>query len=113
MGYVLPWGQMSFRGAYCYNKFIFCNSQLLGKKLLFGLWGGYAIANATLTRFYALHFLFPILIASLVGIPLIFITFIWVIKPYRSNFNSHRKFFLLPYYIIKDLYGIIIFLRIF
>jgi len=111
MGYVLPWGQMSFWGATVITN-LFSAIPTIGQEIVVWLWGGYAIANATLTRFYALHFLFPILIASLVGIHLYLLHLSGSSNPIGQTLIPSKIFFA-PYYIIKDLYGIIIFLGFF
>ena len=64
MGYVLPWGQMSFWGATVITN-LFCNP-LVGESIVTWLWGGYSVDNPTLTRFFSLHYLFPFLILGLV-----------------------------------------------
>jgi ubiquinol-cytochrome c reductase cytochrome b/c1 subunit len=111
MGYVLPWGQMSFWGATVITN-LFSAIPIVGQEIVIWLWGGYAIANATLTRFYALHFLFPIIIASLVGIHLYLLHLSGSSNPIGQTLLPSKIFFA-PYYIIKDLYGIITFLMFF
>jgi ubiquinol-cytochrome c reductase cytochrome b/c1 subunit len=111
MGYVLPWGQMSFWGATVITN-LFSAIPIIGQEIVIWLWGGYAIANATLTRFYALHFLFPIIIASLVGIHLYLLHLSGSSNPIGQTLLPSKIFFA-PYYIIKDLYGVITFLIFF
>ena len=65
MGYVLPWGQMSFWGATVITN-LFSAIPFVGESVTNWLWGGYAVDNPTLTRFYSLHYLFPFLIFGLV-----------------------------------------------
>ena len=65
MGYVLPWGQMSFWGATVITN-LFSAIPFVGESITNWLWGGYAVDNPTLTRFYSLHYLFPFLIFGLV-----------------------------------------------
>ena len=114
MGYVLPWGQMSFWGATVITN-LFSAIPLIGESIVTWLWGGYAVANPTLTRFYSLHYLFPFLIVGLV------ILHIWALhipgnnnpvgidlkKPSKDTVPFH------PYIVIKDLYALIIFLILF
>jgi len=111
VGYVLPWGQMSFWGATVITN-LFSAVPILGQDIVVVLWGGYAIANATLNRFYSLHYLFPIIISGLVGLHLYFLHLVGSSNPLGVNINLLKIFFA-PYYIIKDLYGIILFLMIF
>eukprot|EP01039_Chlorochromonas_danica_P013764 gene13764-15991_t len=62
MGYVLPWGQMSFWGATVITN-LFSAIPLVGKAIVEWLWGGFSVDNATLNRFFSLHYLLPFLIA--------------------------------------------------
>jgi ubiquinol-cytochrome c reductase cytochrome b/c1 subunit len=65
MGYVLPWGQMSFWGATVITN-LFSAIPIVGKSVSIWLWGGYAVDNATLNRFFSLHYLLPFMIAGVV-----------------------------------------------
>ena len=65
MGYVLPWGQMSFWGATVITN-LFSAIPLIGEGIVQWLWGGYSVDNPTLTRFFTLHYLIPFLILGLV-----------------------------------------------
>jgi quinol-cytochrome oxidoreductase complex cytochrome b subunit len=65
MGYVLPWGQMSFWGATVITN-LFSAIPLVGNAITTWLWGGYSVDNATLNRFYSLHYLLPFMIAAVV-----------------------------------------------
>jgi len=67
MGYVLPWGQMSFWGATVITN-LFSAIPLVGKAIVTWLWGGFAVSNPTLNRFYSLHYLLPFLIFAVVGL---------------------------------------------
>lgn len=69
MGYVLPWGQMSFRGATVITNLVSA-VPYIGGEIVVWLWGGYSIDNATLNRFFSLHYLMPFVIVGLVGIHL-------------------------------------------
>ena len=64
MGYVLPWGQMSFWGATVITN-LFSAIPFLGQAIVEWLWGGFSVDNATLNRFFSLHYLMPFLIAGL------------------------------------------------
>jgi quinol-cytochrome oxidoreductase complex cytochrome b subunit len=78
MGYVLPWGQMSFWGATVITS-MFSAIPLVGDSLTTWLWGGYAVDNATLNRFFSLHYLLPFMIAAVV------VLHIWALHVSGSN----------------------------
>jgi len=111
MGYVLPWGQMSFWGATVITNLVSA-VPYIGGDIVVWLWGGYSIDNATLNRFFSLHYLMPFVIVGLVGVHLVFL------HEHRSNnplgvaFNVD-SIPMYPYYIIKDLFGVILFLIFF
>ena len=63
MGYVLPWGQMSFWGATVITN-LFSAFPIVGSKIVTLLWGGFSVDNATLNRFFSLHYLMPFVIAA-------------------------------------------------
>jgi ubiquinol-cytochrome c reductase cytochrome b subunit len=114
MGYVLPWGQMSFWGATVITN-LFSAIPLVGESITNWLWGGYSVDNPTLTRFFSLHYLFPFLILGLV------VLHIWALhvpgnnnpigidikKPSKDTVPFH------PYIVIKDAFALLIFLLIF
>ena len=114
MGYVLPWGQMSFWGATVITN-LFSAIPLVGESIVTWLWGGYSVDNPTLTRFFSLHYLIPFLILGLV------ILHIWALhvpgnnnpigidlkKPSKDTVPFH------PYIVIKDLFALLIFLIVF
>ncbi len=114
MGYVLPWGQMSFWAATVITN-LFSAVPFIGDSITNWLWGGFAVDSPTLTRFYALHYLFPFLILGLV------ILHIWALHiPGNNNpigidlkHPSKDKVPFHPYIVIKDLYALLIFLIIF
>src|SRR5438034_5528350 len=70
MGYVLPWGQMSFWAAKVITS-LFSAIPVVGDSIVTWLWGGYAVGNPTLNRFYSLHYLLPFVIVAVVGLHLI------------------------------------------
>ena len=72
LGYILPWGQMSFWAAMVITSLLGA-IPLIGSDLIFLLWGGYAIGDATLHRFYSLHFTFPFIILILAIIHILFL----------------------------------------
>jgi len=98
---------MSFWGATVITN-LFSAIPILGQDIVIVLWGGYAIANATLTRFFSLHFFLPIIIAALVGLHLHLLHLTGSSNPIGTTINFSKLFFA-PYYIIKDLYGVILF----
>lgn len=111
MGYVLPWGQMSLWGATVITNL--CSTiPIIGNDVVYLLWGGFAIGNATLTRFYALHFLFPFVILALVLVHLLFLHDKGSNNPLGILCKTDEIVFT-PYYTIKDLYSIFLFFMLF
>ncbi len=114
MGYVLPWGQMSFWGATVITN-LFSAIPFVGEGIVAWLWGGFAVDNPTLTRFYALHYLLPFLILGLV------VLHIWALhvpgnnnpigidikKPSKDTVPFH------PYIVIKDVFALLMFMIVF
>ena len=72
LGYVLPWGQISFWGATVITN-LFSAIPYIGNDLVQWIWGGFAVDNATLNRFYTFHFLFPFIVAAATIIHILFI----------------------------------------
>nr|ACO87618.1 cytochrome b [Eremias persica] len=103
MGYVLPWGQMSFWGATVITKLLSA-IPYIGNTLVEWIWGGFAIDNATLTRFFTLHFLLPFVIMGLSMIHLLFLHETGSNNPTGLNSNSDKIPFH-PYYSYKDALG--------
>jgi len=111
LGYVLPWGQISFWGATVITN-LFSAIPYIGSDLVQWIWGGFSIDNATLTRFYSLHFLLPFLIAGLRIVHLLFLHQTGRNNPLGLNRNLDKILFH-PYYTTKDAFGFIfIFLRL-
>lgn len=113
MGYVLPWGQMSFWGATVITN-LFSAFPIIGDPLVTWLWGGFSVANPTLNRFFSLHYLLPFVILGLVVIH------VWALHSVGSNNPTGVEIKtpkdsipFHPYYTIKDLFGIGVFLIIF
>ncbi len=112
MGYVLPWGQMSYWGATVITN-LFSAIPFIGENIVTWLWGGFSVGNPTLNRFYSLHFLLPFIIVALVVIH------IWALHTHGSNnptgvklkdkdmINFH------PYYTVKDFVGFGVYFLIF
>nr|SPP23470.1 cytochrome b [Atrophaneura dixoni] len=106
MGYVLPWGQMSFWGATVITNLLSA-IPYLGNILVNWIWGGFAIDNATLTRFYSFHFLLPFVILMLTMIHLLFLHQTGSNNPLGLNSN-YDKIPFHPYFTFKDLIGFIL-----
>lgn len=105
MGYVLPWGQMSFWGATVITN-LFTAIPLIGNKLVTLLWGGFSIDNPTLNRFFSLHYLLPFIIAGLVIVHLTLLHNIGSSHPVKI-LNSHDKISFFPYFYYKDLFSLL------
>jgi len=104
IGYVLPWGQISFWGATVITNLLSA-IPYLGTFLVQWIWGGFAVDNATLTRFFTFHFLIPFLILGAAIIHLLFLHQTGSNNPMGINSNSNKIPFH-PYYSFKDLMGI-------
>lgn len=105
LGYVLPWGQISFWGATVITN-LFSAIPFLGPDIVRWLWGGFAVDNATLTRFFAFHFVLPFIIAALAGVHLLFLHQSGSNNPLGLSLNKDKSPFH-PYFTSKDLIGII------
>ena len=113
MGYVLPWGQMSFWGATVITN-LFSAIPLIGDSIVTWLWGGFSVDNPTLNRFFALHYLLPFVIFALVFVHL------WALHVHRSNNPigveakaPEDSIPFHPYYTMKDMYGMGVFMLFF
>lgn len=108
LGYVLPWGQISFWGATVITN-LFSAIPYIGEDLVKWIWGGFAVDNPTLTRFFSLHFLLPFIVAAIRIIHLLFLHQTGRSNPLgvRSNFDKIRFH---PYFRIKDLFGFFCFI---
>lgn len=113
MGYVLPWGQMSYWGATVITN-LFSAIPWVGEGIVTWLWGGFSVGNPTLNRFYALHYLMPFLIFAVVFLH------IWALHITGSNNpagvepeTEKDTLPFHPYYTIKDSFGLLVFLVIF
>nr|AOY39940.1 cytochrome b [Scolytinae sp. BMNH 1040002] len=108
LGYVLPWGQMSFWGATVITNLVSA-VPYLGTTIVQWLWGGFAVDNATLTRFFAFHFVLPFVVAALVMIHLLFLHQTGSNNPLGVKSNVDKTPFH-PYFTLKDAVGYIIML---
>nr|DAZ87597.1 TPA_asm: cytochrome b [Euschistus heros] len=111
LGYVLPWGQMSLWGATVITNLLSA-VPYLGKTMVMWLWGGFSVDNATLTRFFTLHFLLPFIISAMVMIHLLFLHQTGSNNPLGLNSNYDKSPFH-PYFSTKDLMGAMITLFLF
>lgn len=108
IGYVLPWGQIRFWGATVITNLLSA-IPYVGKTLVEWIWGGFAVDNATLNRFFALHFLLPFLIAAASIIHLLFLHQSGSNNPLGINSNRRKAPFHI-YYSFKDIVGFVILL---
>ena len=113
MGYVLPWGQMSFWGATVITN-LFSAIPVVGDYIVTLLWGGFSVDNPTLNRFFALHFLLPFVLFGVV------ILHIWALHVPGNNNptgiavkSSQDTVPFHPYYTIKDAFALVVFLLFF
>nr|YP_010564752.1 cytochrome b [Volucella liupanshanensis]UZA61155.1 cytochrome b [Volucella liupanshanensis] len=106
MGYVLPWGQMSFWGATVITNLLSA-IPYLGTNLVQWIWGGFAVDNATLTRFFTFHFILPFIVLAMVMIHLLFLHQTGSNNPMGLNSNLDKIPFH-PYFSYKDIMGFII-----
>jgi len=106
MGYVLPWGQMSFWGATVITN-LFSAIPLVGGSIVEWLWGGFSVDNATLNRFFSLHYLMPFLIAGLTIVHLSLLNTVGSNNPLGINTNVDSIPFY-PYFYVKDLFAFLI-----
>ena len=103
MGYVLPWGQMSFWAATVITN-LFSAFPIVGEPIVAWLWGGFSVDNATLNRFFSFHYLLPFLIVGVV------LAHLAVLHQNGSNnplgvYSGIDKIPFYPYFIIKDLFS--------
>lgn len=111
MGYVLPWGQMSFWGATVITN-LFSAIPGIGNSIVQLLWGGFSVDNPTLNRFFSLHYFLPFIIAAVAGLHLILLR-----QPGSNNplgvDSVYDRIPFYPYYYVKDLFGFFVFVWVF
>nr|QTF74331.1 cytochrome b [Sphecapatoclea sp.] len=105
MGYVLPWGQMSFWGATVITNLLSA-IPYLGIDLVQWVWGGFAVDNATLTRFFTFHFILPFIVLATTLIHILFLHETGSNNPIGLNSNTDKIPFH-PYFTFKDIVGFI------
>ena len=103
LGYVLPWGQISFWGATVITNLV-SSIPGIGGEIVVWLWGGFSVDNATLTRFFALHFMLPFLIRALSGIHLLMLHERGSNNPIGAE-RGLDKIPFHPYFAEKDIFG--------
>lgn len=112
MGYVLPWGQMSFWGATVITN-LFSAVPLVGDSIVTLLWGGFSVDNPTLNRFFALHYLFPFLILGVVVLHVIALHVTGSNNPLGVDPKGPQDTVPFhPYYTVKDSVGLAVFVTI-
>jgi len=111
IGYVLPWGQMSFWGATVITNLISA-VPFIGEPIVQWVWGGFSVDNATLNRFFSLHYLIPFIIAGLSLVHLALIHNGGSNNPLGGDSEYDRSPFY-PYFYVKDLFSLIILIVIF
>jgi ubiquinol-cytochrome c reductase cytochrome b subunit len=111
LGYVLVWGQMSFWAATVITNF-FTAFPIVGDKIVTLLWGGFSVDNATLNRFFSLHYLLPFVITAIVIVHMAVVHFDGSNNPLGISSTSDKISFF-PYFFIKDVLGLISFLAFF
>jgi len=113
MGYVLPWGQMSFWGATVITN-LFSAIPVFGSKIVTLLWGGFTVGNPTLNRFFSLHYLLPFVIVAVVGLHLIALHTHGSNNPLGIDSKGPQDSIPFhPYYTVKDMFGLMVFLIFF
>lgn len=106
MGYVLPWGQMSYWGAKVITN-LFSAIPLVGDAIVTWLWGGFAVDNPTLNRFFALHYLLPFLLFALVFLHLVALHTSKSNNPLGIDVKGPQDTIpFTPYYTVKDMFGL-------
>jgi len=109
LGYTLPWGQIRFWGATVITNLLSA-LPYVGNTLVYWLWGGFAVDNATLYRFFTLHFMLPFVLLGLAGLHIWFLHFTGSNNPLGISASSD----IIPfhcYFTIKDIFGFCLFLR--
>ena len=113
MGYVLPWGQMSFWGATVITN-LFSAIPVFGEGIVTWLWGGFSVDNPTLSRFFSLHYLLPFVIVGVVVLHIIALHRFGSNNPLGIDVSGKQDTIPFhPYYTYKDLFGLVVFLLFF
>jgi len=110
IGYVLPWGQMSLWGATVITN-LFTAIPFFGEKIVLWLWGGFSVGNATLNRFFSIHYLLPFIIAIFAVLHIIFLHDAGSNNPLGINFLVDKITFY-TYFYLKDVLSLILFITL-
>jgi quinol-cytochrome oxidoreductase complex cytochrome b subunit len=111
LGYVLPWGQMSFWGATVITSLVTV-IPFIGENIVNWVWGGYSVGNPTLMRFFVIHYLLPFIILALVMIHLILLHNPGSSNPLNFD-KKNEKITFFPYFYFKDVFALLILLIFF
>jgi len=106
LGYVLPWGQMSFWGATVITN-LFSAIPLVGTEVSYFLWGGFSVGNPTLNRFFSLHYLLPFVLLALVILHLLLLHENGSSAPVSLKYSD--KIYFYPYFYLKDFFSLLVF----
>lgn len=112
LGYVLPWGQMSFWGATVITNLVSA-IPLIGESIVQWLWGGFSVDNATLNRFFSLHYALPFILVGLVLIHISLLHLDGSNNPTGIDSPAVDKIDFTPYFYVKDLFGFFLFILFF
>lgn len=110
IGYVLPWGQMSFWGATVITSLVTA-VPFVGENIAFWVWGGFSVSNATLNRFFSLHYLLPFVVAGIICLHLVFLHTATSTNPVQILDPDKIAFH--PYFTIKDTFAFTVTLTFF
>nr|YP_009735164.1 cytochrome b [Acropyga pallida]QBG38651.1 cytochrome b [Acropyga pallida] len=111
LGYVLPWGQMSFWGATVITNLISA-IPYMGNLIIQWIWGGFSINNSTLNRFYSIHFILPFIMIIMVMLHLFFLHSTGSSNPLGTSSNLYKIPFHI-YFTLKDIFGLMILMLMF
>jgi ubiquinol-cytochrome c reductase cytochrome b/c1 subunit len=103
IGYVLPWGQMSFWGATVITSLVTA-VPFVGESIAYWIWGGFSVSNATLIRFFSLHYLLPFIITGIIFVHLILLHTVTSTNP--TQISSPDKMSFHPYFTFKDIFAL-------
>jgi ubiquinol-cytochrome c reductase cytochrome b/c1 subunit len=104
IGYVLPWGQMSFWGATVITSLVTA-IPVVGESIAYWIWGGFSVSNATLIRFFSIHYLLPFLITGIIGVHLVLLHEVTSTNPVQVA-PAMSKIPFHPYFTIKDVFAL-------
>lgn len=112
MGYLLPWGQMSYWGAQVITN-LFGATPFIGPEVVVWLRGDYSVGDPTISRFFSLHYLMPFLVVGMIVIHLVALHMVKSSNPSGINLAAKDNIPFHPYFTIKDIFSIGVFLIIF